>query len=383
MRKHWKISLLIVAIAIGFASLYITDRLVADLSQEEQKKIELWSYAIKELSLFDLSTDSLVNFDLIQKILGDNTTVPVVLTNQRDSIIAHLNIPQRHLNSPNDLYKYLTSMQRSGNCIEVTLLDDEKNFVYFTESITLTRLTYYPYIQLVIIVLFIFVSYYAFSYSRRTEQNRVWVGMAKETAHQLGTPTSSLLAWIELLKNEEQKPPYTDNLEKDIQRLEKIVDRFSKIGTSPQLAQTNLVQLLSETVDYLQIRLSKEIELEKKFDPSVPLMLPLNDTLLEWVIENLVRNAADATQGEGVVSISIERNSNWAYVDITDNGKGIQRSQHKTVFKPGFTTKTRGWGLGLSLSKRIIEENHKGKLFVKHSEPDKGTTIRIQLRMQM
>lgn len=380
VKQRWKLVLLFVAIAIGFASLFITNSLVKELSHEERKKIELWALAIRELSRDTNLSDSTQSFIIIIEILQNNTTVPVILTDGDGNIASYANISPRRVNKAGGIEEVLNHMKKGRDPIEVDLLDGVKNYVYYEDSTTLTRLTYYPYIQLIVIVFFILVSYYAFSYSRRTEQNRVWVGMAKETAHQLGTPTSSLLAWLEILKESNLSPSLVENFEKDVGRLEKIVDRFSKIGSSPILTDTNLTLVVCDTIDYLRNRLSNKIEIDKQYDELEPIVLPLNETLFEWVIENLVKNAVDAVNGSGKVSVSISDSTQVVFIDISDNGKGIPRSHFKSVFQPGFTTKTRGWGLGLSLSKRIIEENHGGKLFINHSELDKGTTFRIVLK---
>lgn len=380
VKQRWKLVLLFVAIAIGFASLFITNSLVKELSHEERKKIELWALAIRELSRDTNLSDSTQSFIIIIEILQNNTTVPVILTDGDGNIASYANISPRRASKTGGMEEVLNHMKKGRDPIEVDLLDGVKNYVYYEDSTTLTRLTYYPYIQLIVIVFFILVSYYAFNYSRRTEQNRVWVGMAKETAHQLGTPTSSLLAWLEILKGSNLSPSLVENFEKDVGRLEKIVDRFSKIGSSPILTDTNLTLVVSGTIDYLQNRLSNKIEIDKQYDDLESIVLPLNETLFEWVIENLVKNAVDAVNGSGKVSVSISDSTQVVFIDIADNGKGIPRSHFKSVFQPGFTTKMRGWGLGLSLSKRIIEENHGGKLFINHSELDKGTTFRIVLK---
>lgn len=378
-KRYWKIFLFFVAIVIGVASLYITNSLVKELSKEEQKKVELWVEAMRQLSAATNLEDSLQSYALNLQIIQSNTTVPVILTDQDGNILGHINISPRWLNKDNGIERLLEHMKKSKEPIVANLMDGEKNYVYFTDSITLVRLTYYPYIQLTVIMLFILVSYFAFSYSRRVEQDRVWVGMAKETAHQLGTPTSSLLAWVELLKDSNLEPVFVENFEKDVQRLDKIVDRFSKIGSTPVLAPTNLTTVVDETINYLQSRLSAKIDIIKGYDSQMPVELPLNETLFEWVLENLIKNAVDAISGSGTVTISITDSTQVVFIDVRDSGKGIVRGNYKTIFRPGYTTKNRGWGLGLSLSKRIIEENHNGKLFVSQSEVDKGTTIRIVL----
>ena len=379
-KQRWKLILLLVAVIIGFASLYITNSLVKELSNEERKKIELWAQAIRELSQVNNLADTTQSFTIILDVLQNNTTVPVILTDEDGGILSYRNLSLRRANHTAELERELEQMKKDREPIEVVLLDGTKNFVYYKDSTTLTRLTYYPYIQLFIIVLFILVSYYAFSYSRRAEQNRVWIGMAKETAHQLGTPTSSLLAWLEIVKESNLKQNLIDNFESDVARLEKIVDRFSKIGSSPVLVQSNLVEIVNGTIDYLRNRFSSKITFVKHYDERSTIIIPLNETLIEWVIENIIKNAVDAIGASGTVSVSITDNDQTVLLDIADNGKGIPRSHFKSVFQPGFTTKSRGWGLGLSLSKRIVEENHNGKLFINSSELDKGTTFRVLLK---
>jgi len=372
--------LLVVAVIIGFASLYITNSLVKDLSLEERKKIELWAKAIREISNINNLADSSQNFAIVLDVLENNTTVPVLLTDEDDNILSHINVKPSRVETREGAQRLLSQMKSSKEPIVVTLIDGSKNIVYYKDSTTLVKLTYYPYVQLFVIILFIVASYYAFSHSRKAEQNQVWVGLAKETAHQLGTPTSSLLAWLELIRESGIDPTLVSNFEKDVSRLEKVVDRFSKIGSSPSLRTTNLVAAIGNTVEYLRNRISSKINLVVKFDSTDSIPLPLNETLFEWVLENIIRNSVDAIQSCGEVTISVIDNTQVVFIDITDTGKGIPRSHFKTIFQPGYTTKSRGWGLGLTLSKRIIEEYHNGKLFVNNSEVDKGTTFRIVLR---
>jgi K+-sensing histidine kinase KdpD len=379
-KQRWKILLLVVAVLIGFASLFITNVLVNDLSREERTKIQLWAEAIKELSQITDLADTTQNFTIIGEVLQNNTTVPVILTDEDDNILSYRNIKPQRLDTKEEAQKLIAHMKSAKEPIVVTLIDDSKNIVYYKDSSTLTLLTYYPYIQLIVIILFIVVSYYAFSHSRRAEQNRVWVGLAKETAHQLGTPTSSLLAWLELIRESDLHPELVANFEKDISRLEKIVDRFSKIGSTPALKSVDLIKVLNGTVDYLRNRVSSKIKIVKNFEPNESILVPINEVLFEWVLENIIKNSVDAIQSSGEVSISVVDNTQVIFIDITDSGRGIPRSHFKTVFQPGYTTKSRGWGLGLTLSKRIVEVYHNGKLFVNNSEIDKGTTFRIVLR---
>lgn len=379
VKQRWKALLLVVAVLIGFASLYITNSLVKDLSLEERKKIELWAKAIREISNITDLADSSQNFAIVLEVLENNTTVPVLLTDENDSILSHMNIRPSQLQTKEDAQRMLSQMKSSKEPIVVTLIDGSKNIVYYKDSTTLVKLTYYPYVQLIVIILFIIASYYAFSHSRKAEQNRVWVGLAKETAHQLGTPTSSLLAWLELIRDSGIDPKLVANFENDISRLEKVVDRFSKIGSSSSLRVTNLLTLVGSTVDYLRNRISSKISLTVQFNSADSIPVPINETLFEWVLENVIRNSVDAIQSTGEVTVSVIDNTQVVFIDITDTGKGIPRSHFKTVFQPGYTTKSRGWGLGLTLSKRIIEVYHNGKLFVNSSEVDKGTTFRIVL----
>ena len=270
-------------------------------------------------------------------------------------------------------------MKAEHEPIEINLLHDVKNYVYYMDSTTLKKLSYYPYIQLLIIILFVVISYYAFSQSRKAERNGIWVGMAKETAHQLGTPTSSLMACLTILRENSPNDLVLNELEKDIHRLEIITDRFSKIGSAPSLNKNNLVEMLDKSVEYLQTRVSKNVVFQKEYAIKEAINIPLNVTLMEWVIENIVKNSVDAMNGVGTLTFNIIDNTQVVFVDIVDTGRGIPKSKFKDVFRPGYTTKSRGWGLGLTLSKRIVEEYHNGKIFIKSSEINKGTAFRIVL----
>jgi len=274
----------------------------------------------------------------------------------------------------------LAYMKAHCKPIKIILSDKLTQYVYYEDSIILTQLTYYPYIQLAVIFLFILVAYIAFSASRRAEQNQVWVGMAKETAHQLGTPISSLMAWIELLKLQKIDKEILVEVTKDIKRLEIVTERFSKIGSDTPLVPVNIVEILNNAINYMQSRTSSKIKFIRNFSDFNELMVPLNPALFEWVIENLCKNAIDAMEGSGTIEVSLYDQMQIIFIDFKDTGRGIPKSKYKTVFQPGFTTKKRGWGLGLSLSKRIIEVYHNGKIFVKSSEMNIGTTFRITLK---
>lgn len=314
----------------------------------------------------------------ISEVAVNSASVPVIYTDStKTNVIEFGNIDSVKIKDPEFVKTALADMASANPPIEVDLGDGVRNYIFYQESVILTQLKYYPYVQLGIIGLFLLIAYSLFSTSRRMEQNQVWVGMAKETAHQLGTPLSSLIAWLEYFKDKGLDAETMKEISKDIKRLETITERFSKIGSVPVLNKLSLNQVLGDAVDYMRTRTSKNITIT--ITNTEEIAAPVNAPLFEWVIENLLRNAADAMDGSGSITITITDQLQFAYIDITDTGKGIPKSKFKTIFEPGFTTKQRGWGLGLSLCKRIIENYHNGKIFVKSSEPNKGTTFRIVL----
>lgn len=388
-KQKWKFILFVIAFLIGIASLTYTNILVGKLAEEERKSVELWAKANRELSKSDLEDD--VSF--IYEVIIRNKTIPVILTDENynilnsrnldeeksllDSTITGIKVYQTNLRY---LQEQLAVMRSSNEPIEISWLDGNRNYIFYKDSIILQKLMYYPFIQLGVIFLFILVSYYAFSSSRKAEQNQVWLGMSKETAHQLGTPISSLIAWVEYLKLKDTAPDIIQEMQKDVSRLEMITERFSKIGSSPVLSNHNIYTILYDSIKYLKTRTSYEVEYRFSWDSQEETIVPLNAALFEWVIENICKNAVDAMDGKGSITIHVLNQMQFIYIDITDTGKGIAKSKFKTIFQPGYTTKSRGWGLGLSLSKRIIENYHDGKIFVKESHPDKGSTIRIVLK---
>jgi len=376
-KQIWKLLLLIVAVIIGISSLWVTNLLVKKLSFEERKKIELWAEGMKQLAN---NTNPNQDISFVFQVIKNNETVPVIVTDNKDSIVFTRNLDSLKLNDFNYLKKRLAYMKAHCKPIKIILSDKLTQYVYYEDSIILTQLTYYPYIQLAVIFLFILVAYIAFSASRRAEQNQVWVGMAKETAHQLGTPISSLMAWIELLKLQKIDKEILVEVTKDIKRLEIVTERFSKIGSDTPLVPVNIVEILNNAINYMQSRTSSKIKFIRNFSDFNELMVPLNPALFEWVIENLCKNAIDAMEGSGTIEVSLYDQMQIIFIDFKDTGRGIPKSKYKTVFQPGFTTKKRGWGLGLSLSKRIIEVYHNGKIFVKSSEINAGTTFRITLK---
>ena len=316
----------------------------------------------------------------ISETVMNTAAVPVIYTDStRTHVIEHSNIEQETIGDPIKLEARITAMAQANPPIEVSLAGRGRNYIFYEESRVITQLRYFPYVQLIIIGLFLLVSYALFSLFRNAEQNQVWVGMAKETAHQLGTPLSSLMAWMELMDANGTDPAAVTEMRKDVTRLEMITERFSKIGSTPDLVPENIDLVLRDTMQYLRPRLPGRVNIEvHSTDPDIT--VPLNRALFSWVLENLIRNAVDAMEGEGSITITTEQDGNEVHVDVTDTGKGIPASQVKNVFQPGFTTKKRGWGLGLSLTKRIMETYHKGKIFVKRSTVGKGTTFRISLR---
>ncbi len=375
-KSRWKSLIFISAIIIGIGSLFYTDKMVDELKDEEHKNIELWAEATRQLAQPDLNDKDL---GFLLQVIQNNKSVPVVLTNSKGEIISYRNLDSLKVKDDKYMKMIIKEMKATHDSIVVELGANEKNIIYFKDSLILRKLFYYPYIQLTIIFLFIIIAYFAFSSSRKAEQNQVWVGLSKETAHQLGTPTSSLLAWVELLKGRKGMENTVLELEKDVKRLEVITDRFSKIGSKPLLKMTNIKLVLNNSIDYLKTRASKRIHFILE-NPEIPVYAPISVSLFEWVIENLFKNAVDAIENEGTITIRVKENAKNVTIDITDTGKGIAKSKFKTIFKPGYTTKKRGWGLGLSLTKRIIHEYHNGKISVLNSEPDKGTTFRILLR---
>jgi hypothetical protein len=376
-RSNWQVLLFLFAILIGVGSLIYTQFLVHDLKAEERKKVEMWAAAIRLIN----SADSTQNLDFPFSIIENNKTVPVILTDSHNNIIAATNIGQGKIEDPGFMALKLVKMKSYNDPIIIDLGSGYSNRIYYKDSIILSQLMYYPYVQLGFILLFILSSYLALSSSRKAEQNRVWVGMSKETAHQLGTPTTSLSGWVEILQNNYPDIPVIKELALDVKRLEKVTERFSGIGSKPSLTRENIKSLIQNSVNYLKTRSSSKVLFVLPFsDDEEEMNIPVNPALFEWVIENVCKNAIDAMEGDGAITIRVEEADKYAIIDITDTGKGIPKSTYKKIFNPGFTTKKRGWGLGLSLAKRIIEEYHQGKIFVKSSEIGKGTCIRIMMK---
>lgn len=371
-----KLFLLLFSVLIGMGSLFYTGSLVMKLRLEERENIGLWAEATRLVSLPSTSQ----NVDFFSSIIDNNNTVPVILTDESDSIISTRNFNSERSSDPMFLEKNLKKIKEKNKPIRINLENGHYNLIYYKDSIILTMLIFYPFIQLGIIFLFILVSYQSFSSSRKAEQNQVWVGMSKETAHQLGTPTSSLAGWIEILQHKYPEISITRELARDVERLEKVTERFSRIGSKPALTKENIVVIISHTIDYLKSRTSSKVRFIPDYSLNKEIIVPVNSALFEWVIENVAKNAIDAMEGSGEITIRISETEKNAIIDISDTGKGIPKSAFNKIFNPGFTSKQRGWGLGLSLAKRIIAEYHNGRIFVRHSEVGKGSCIRIIMK---
>lgn len=378
--KILKILLLSSVAIIGALSLWYTNGMMKKLQEEEYRNIELWSQATQNLINSEPGSD----IGFLVEVQQKNTSIPVILVDEDNSIITYKNLDTIAMLDSAYAYSKLREFQNNGKEHFVLRTPDGTvlNKIYYSDSYLLKQLRYYPYIQLAIILLLIVSAYIILNITRQAEQNYVWLGMSKETAHQLGTPISSLLAWVEIMKDNEENAEMSREIEKDVRRLEKITARFSKVGSQPQLKSTNLSEVISNSIEYLQTRIPSGIKIDVNLH-SDEIFMPLNAELFEWVIENICKNAVDAIGSEGQISIKTFEGRKYVSIEISDTGKGIPKSKYKTIFKPGYTTKTRGWGLGLSLAKRIVEQYHKGKLFVKTSEIGKGTTFKIMLQKNL
>jgi two-component sensor histidine kinase len=344
--------------------------LVERLSAEERARIELWADATRELIRTD-NLDSDLSF--VQKVIESNHTIPVVLADEDGNVLFARNIEDVDMDKT-----VVADFDFKYEPIQVDFDDATKQYIYYNDSKLLWQLSFFPIVQIGVIVFFLLLMFFAFYTLQRAEQNKVWVGLSRETAHQLGTPISSLLAWNELLVMRYPADELLEEMQKDIKRLEAIADRFSKIGSKPELQQTLIDDVLQTTINYMALRVSNKVKF--RYDSNRTISVRLNADLFSWVVENICKNAVDAMEGIGTISIAVAETSKTVIIDIADTGKGIAKSKRKAVFLPGYTTKTRGWGLGLSLAKRIVEKYHKGKIFIKKSEVGVGTTFRIVLK---
>lgn len=382
--SYFRLIFFLISLLIILASTWFSNNLGKELAREEQKKIELWAEAIRLLAQEPEPGQEDLRFDytLTLKVIEGNTNIPVILTDNQYNIQSYANLKLSKKNPELDLQKKAKQLIQKDRHIRVKLDEATSQYVFYDDSDLLKKLRYFPFVQLGVMFVFLAVTLVSLTVFKRSEQNRVWVGLSKETAHQLGTPISSLLAWVELLKLKNIDPTLLVEMEKDTKRLRTIAERFSKIGSRPDAEYHDLSPVVENAVNYLRGRSSKKIQFNTRL-PETELAVLLNIPLFEWVIENLCKNAIDAMNGEGQIDIVVSEGKKQVFIDVNDDGKGIPKKYFKVIFRPGFTTKERGWGLGLSLVKRIVEEYHRGKIFVKSSEAGKGTNIRIILRKKL
>lgn len=378
--RQVKILLVLMAIVIAIASLVASHLLTKDLYEEEHKKVEIWAEAMRTLNMDDENS----GMNLVLKVIEDNTTIPVIVLDAHGGVQIFRNI-EVNANNYNDSIQKIAvmgnSMKNAGRSIRISIGDASKNDfidVCYDDSVMLKRLATYPYVQLGVVLIFVIIAIFALLTSKRAEQNKVWVGLSKETAHQLGTPISSLMAWTEVLKESYPDDDLIPEMDKDVKRLQLIADRFSKIGSLPEPVPSSLNEVMDHVIDYMDRRTSNKVKMVKVFPPE-DIIVKINASLFEWVIENLCKNAVDAMEGSGKITLFMNDEGERIAIEVSDTGKGIRKKDIANVFRPGFTTKKRGWGLGLSLAKRIVEEYHHGKIWVKSSEVGKGTTFRIEL----
>ncbi len=383
-RRIWKIALVVVAMLLVALFLFISNRLVKNLARQERARMEIWAGATRELV-----TSSNTDVDFLLSIITENDNIPVLLVDDQGNILEQRNfrLPEP-LNPKNPELKgknlkylkdKLSSLRNSSNKIEIRLDETTVQYLYYEDSTVLKQLAYFPYVELVALLVFIAIAYFALISVKRAEQNKVWVGLSKETAHQLGTPISSLMAWTQMLGDMGVDREVVDDIDNDVNRLRTIADRFSKIGSMPEKAVMSINEAVRSGLRYMSNRIPKRVEMTIITDDSTDTQVMLCESLFEWVMENLTKNAVDAMEGVGTLEIKVSREADNAYITVKDSGKGIARKNFKTVFTPGFTTKKRGWGLGLTLVKRIIEEYHGGRIWVKESELGKGTTFAITI----
>ena len=377
--RQVKILLVIAAVVIAVVSLLVSHYLVRDLQREERAKMETWAEALRALNEADESTD----LTLVLNVIQGNNTIPVIVMDSAGTVTDYRNIHMDERTAEDsDAYvtAYAQRMLRSGDYIRIESDDSvDYQLVCYDESTLLKRLTQWPYVQLGIVMIFVVVAIFALLSSKKAEQNKVWVGLSKETAHPLGTPISSLMAWVEILKEQYPEDELIPEMSQDVHRLERIAERFSKIGSLPEPVDSSMNEVLEHVTAYMDRRTSKKVEIVRHL-PDHEVIVKMNASLFEWVIENLCKNAVDAMEGSGRIELTLIEESDKVVIEVADNGKGIRKKDLKNVFTPGFTTKKRGWGLGLSLARRIVEEYHHGRIFVKQSEVGVGTTFRIEVK---
>ena len=391
IRRYGTVAFLVATGAVVALFLYFSDSLVNDLAEQERARMQIWADATKEIVNATASPDPTASdhIDFLLSIIIANNNIPVLITDDGGNIVDHRNfrLPEpidslnpMFISEANEAFLRgkLEKLSHSSNVIHIAIDEGVNQHIYYEDSTLLRHLSLYPYIQLIVMLAFVAVVYFAVNSSRRAEQNKVWVGLSKETAHQLGTPISSLMAWIELMRSMDADPEMVEEMDKDVKRLSTIASRFSKIGSRPQMEDAALAEVVSNSARYMSTRISSRVKLTVE-GADEPMDVRMSAPLIEWVMENLIKNAVDAMEAQGAIDISMSRQGNMAEILVTDTGKGMSRKMRKNVFRPGFTTKKRGWGLGLTLAKRIIEQYHSGQICVASSDPGRGTTFRILL----
>lgn len=376
--RQVKIVLVLAAVFLVVASLAVSQFLVSDLKEEEQRKMGVWAQAMRTLNNADENTD----LSLVLEVLNGNHTIPVIVLDRQGDVQDYRNLAVR-ADKAKDSLLYIKekaqAWQKAEHSIRIDLSEQDYMEICYGESLMLIRLAWWPYVQLGVVLVFVLIAIFALLSSKKAEQNKVWVGLSKETAHQLGTPISSLMAWVEVLKDTYPDDELIPELGSDVKRLQRIAERFSKIGSKPEIQPENLNEVVTQVLQYIGRRTSNRVSLVCNL-PQQPLIVPMNAPLFEWVVENLCKNAVDSMDGDGTITLTATDLPNCYALEVADTGKGIAKNHFQTIFMPGFTTKKRGWGLGLSLAKRIIEDYHQGHIFVKNSELGKGTTFRIELK---
>ncbi len=368
-----KLIVIAACVAVGVTSIVITSILSRELREKEKHEVALWAYAVGRFG--EMNSDDPLVITII-----NNHKIPFIITDELGNVRQSLLIPDKILNHPDLRNQKILELAEQNQPLEINSWNGRRYMLFYGNSQLLSNLLMFPYIQIAVIAVFAALLFISFRSSKEDQQNRVWIGMAKETAHQLGTPISSLLGWIEYLRSQDIDPSVVDEMNKDLTRLMKVADRFSKIGSETDLAPANINEVVGNSVLYFRTRIPRNVTLSYNGLAMAPMQAMINSALFEWVVENLLKNALDALQGQGAIDVHISENDSHVFVDVKDTGKGIAKSNWKRIFEPGFTTKTRGWGLGLSLSKRIVEEYHNGKIAVVESEVGRGTTIRITVK---
>lgn len=373
-----KVIYIAVGLIIALGSLVYTRHIARMIESKERYEIEMWASGFAMSDGF--VPRSAIESELMYALINPSTNIPIIVTDEYLKVIAYQNIDISKFKTEKQLRAQLIKMSKNRVPITLRLYEGRQITVFYSDSILLASLHFFPYVQMGIIIILIGFAFITFSSTQQNEQNRIWVGMAKETAHQLGTPTSSLLGWVDYLKSMDVMPDVTCEMSRDLARLTQVADRFGKIGSSTNHVSHDMVKVVAGAVDYFKTRIPRKVTLNFDHTDETPMIATVNESLFGWVIENILKNALDALQGDGRIDVTMEMDSKWITIDIHDTGKGIPKSSFQKIFRPGYSTKTRGWGLGLSLSRRIVEDYHNGRIFVLNSEIDLGTTFRVMLR---